>query len=153
MMPRFNNFIPFVIILFLGVLLGSQYLNNNSKLIGTSFSQYKEITSTSNKPVLLHVFATWCRTCKHDLAVLQDSEIQKKYEIVGLLWHDSPNNLKNFLEHNPDLYSRVVVNGSKLAFDLGIIGVPETFIFDKHGTLLYNHVGTISKNKILDVTP
>lgn len=153
MIQKFNNFIPFIILLFLGVLLGSQYFNNNSKLIGTSFSQYNEVKSTSSKPILLHVFATWCRTCKYDIATLKDSDIQKRYEIVGFLWHDSQSNLKNFLDQNSNIYSRIIVNNSKLAFDLGIIGVPETFIFDKHGTMIYNHVGTISKNKILDATP
>ncbi len=155
-MSRLTNFIPFMAIvlfsIFMGSLLSHNSQINHSNKLGKNLAQYQELITSSDKPLLLHVFATWCKTCKYDLAVLSDKEIQEKYEIVGLLWQDSEDRLSYFLEKNKGIYTSIIVNpDTKLSMDLGIIGVPETFIFDKRGTIIYNHIGTISKKEVLNV--
>ena len=74
----------------------------------------------TNKPILLHFWATWCPTCK-----LEASNI-------------------NYLnEHN---YTFRVVNdkNGKLSSKFHIAGFPTTFIYDKEHKLRFSEVGYTS---------
>ncbi len=121
--------------------------------IGKNFSEITQLLPQKDKPVLLHIFATWCKSCKADISALKNKEVHDKYEVVGMLWRDSEDRLAYHLEKYPNTYDRVIIDfDDKISFALGVIGVPETFIFDKNGMVIYNHIGTISKDEILNVS-
>ena len=40
--------------------------------------------------------------------------------------------------------------GNKIAFNFGVFGLPETFIINKNGEIIYKHTGPLTKKIIED---
>ena len=96
------------------------------------------------EPRLLNVFASWCVSCRIEHPVL----LQLKREgipIDGLDWEDDAAAGARYLAANGDPYARVGNDRSgRTGIDLGITGVPETFIVDATGKVRYKHIGPIA---------
>jgi cytochrome c biogenesis protein CcmG/thiol:disulfide interchange protein DsbE len=67
------------------------------------------------------------------------------YPIIGINYKDEPQNALQFLEALGDPYSKV---GSDLSgragIEWGLYGVPETFVIDKNGQIIFRHAGPIT---------
>ena len=98
----------------------------------------------SREPVLLNVFASWCVSCRVEHPVL----LRLKAEgvpIHGLDWKDKAELGARYLAENGDPYARLGNDeGGRTGIDLGVTGVPETFVVDRRGKVRYKHVGAIS---------
>jgi len=99
----------------------------------------------AGQPVLLNVFASWCGPCKEEHPTL----LRLKAEgvpIAGLDWKEEAADGARWLEANGDPY---VVAGSdrtgRAGIDLGVSGVPETFVIDRRGRVRYRQVGAITQ--------
>ena len=104
---------------------------------------------------LLNVWASWCVSCRQEHPILIDLDRQKRITIVGLNYKDDRAAAKAWLiQHGGDPYlvSAVDADG-RVGIDLGVYGVPETFLIDKNGVIRYKHIGPVTtealKNKIL----
>lgn len=98
----------------------------------------------TGEPRLLNVFASWCVSCKLEHPVL----LQLKSEgvpIDGLDWKDEPADGARYLTEQGDPY-RLAGNdkSGRAGIDLGVAGVPETFLVDRNGRVRYKHIGPIS---------
>jgi cytochrome c biogenesis protein CcmG, thiol:disulfide interchange protein DsbE len=93
------------------------------------------------------VWASWCVSCKdeHPLFV----ELAKKGEFkhfVGLNYKDTLPAAQKWLRELGDPYSLSIVDADgRVGIDLGVYGVPETFVMDKKGIVRYKHVGPINE--------
>lgn len=92
---------------------------------------------------LLNVWASWCDACTSEQHFL----MQLKHEgfiIYGLNYKDKPEHARHWLAEwgNPYRYVGQDPTG-KVAIDLGVYGVPETFLIDKHGIIRHRHVGVL----------
>ncbi len=93
---------------------------------------------------ILNVWASWCVACieEHDeLLALADAGLR----IVGLNYKDASQDAKDWLRQrgNPYLVVAVDEHGSA-AIDWGVYGVPETFVIDDQGVIVYKHIGPIT---------
>jgi cytochrome c biogenesis protein CcmG/thiol:disulfide interchange protein DsbE len=72
---------------------------------------------------------------------------EKEILLVGINYKDKTLNALRFLGGLGNPYAAVSVdpNGSA-SIDWGVYGIPETFIVDKTGTIIYKHVGPINDN-------
>ena len=95
-------------------------------------------------PRLLNVFASWCVACRVEHPVLLDLKSQG-VEIDGLDWKDEPAAGAKYLQDQGDPF-RLVGNdkSGRAGIDLGVAGVPETFIVDRHGRVRYKQIGPIT---------
>lgn len=104
------------------------------------------LTSAAFKrePALLNVFASWCLPCRVEHPVLMGLA-EKGVPIYGLNWKEkSPTDGAAWIAEFGDPYRAI---GSDLAgrtgIDLGVTGVPETFVVDAQGRVRYKHIGPI----------
>jgi len=97
---------------------------------------------------LLNIFASWCVPCAVEapqLAQLKAAGV----DVVGVAIKDRPEDLKAFLARNGNPYSRIGAdNLSKIQFDLGSSGVPESFVIDGKGVIRYQHIGEIRPDQV-----
>lgn len=97
------------------------------------------------KPRLLNVFASWCVPCVQEIPML----IRLKdagAEIDGLAVHDSTPDLQAFLVRNGNPYTRIGLDSAgKAQIALGSAGVPETFVVDGSGKIIYQHIGVVTE--------
>lgn len=136
----------FVMTLFANVvsLYKSQDLNkeklflHSSKLIDNS-----TYTIRDEKPIMVHIWATWCPVCKAEIDNIQ--RLSQYYEIITIAVNSgSDYTLNEYLkENNLDLK---VINDKEgtLAKKLNIAVYPTTLIYDKNKNLVFSEVGYTS---------
>jgi cytochrome c biogenesis protein CcmG, thiol:disulfide interchange protein DsbE len=99
----------------------------------------------TGKPVLLNVFASWCGPCRDEHPYLMQLA-QKGVAIYGLNLKDSPDAAQRFLSRLGNPYQKIGsdING-RTAIDLGVYGVPETFVLDGRGRVLLRYSGPLTE--------
>jgi cytochrome c biogenesis protein CcmG/thiol:disulfide interchange protein DsbE len=99
-------------------------------------------------PRLVNVFASWCVPCISEVRVLQGLR-DRGVAIDGIDIRDRPDDLTNFLGRNGDPYERIGSDPqSQVQIALGSSGVPESFIVDGKGIILYQHIGAIAPSDV-----
>jgi cytochrome c biogenesis protein CcmG/thiol:disulfide interchange protein DsbE len=105
---------------------------------------------------LVNVFASWCVACRQEHPLLMRLSQSGSVNIHGLNYKDEPDDAAQWLDALGDPYTRT---GSDLegqvGIDWGVYGVPETFVVDHKGHIVYKHIGPIAQedldNKILPI--
>ena len=97
----------------------------------------------TGKPRLLNVFASWCAACPQEHPML--GRIGREgTEVYGIDWKDTPADGAAWLGRLGNPYHRVGSDPTaRTGIDLGVTGVPETFVVDKRGRVRYKQVGPI----------
>lgn len=99
------------------------------------------------KVVVLNFWASWCLACRDEHVAL--SETAREYagrpaQFIGVLYNDQPAaGIRWIAEMGGQSYPSVTDNNSRTAIDYGLYGVPETFIVDATGRIVYKHLGPI----------
>ena len=95
------------------------------------------------EPMLLNVFASWCVACREEHALLLQLK-QQGVVIQGLDWKDDAADGARYLAENGDPYIKAGNDRQgRAGIDLGVAGVPETFVVDGHGRVRYKFIGPI----------
>ena len=105
---------------------------------------------------LLNVWATWCVSCRAEHPLLIELANEGQLPIYGLNYKDNRDEAIRWLTQLGDPYVASVYDpAGRLGFDLGVYGLPETFVMDPQGIIAYKHIGPIDadawENKILPV--
>ncbi|WP_245410582.1 DsbE family thiol:disulfide interchange protein [Notoacmeibacter marinus] len=98
---------------------------------------------------LVNVFASWCAPCRVEHPVLMDLSEDNRFLMVGLNYKDASDNARRFLGELGDPYDAVGVDPSgRAAIDWGVYGVPETFLLDRNGIIVWKHVGPLTTERV-----
>lgn len=97
------------------------------------------------RPRLLNVFASWCAPCVQEVPMLLRLK-QQGVEISGIAVHDTSPALQKFLADNGNPYARIGLDqGGRAQMAFGSAGVPETFVVDGRGRIVYQHIGVVTE--------
>ena len=107
-----------------------------------------------NKKTLINFFASWCSPCKIEHPLF--FEIRKKYPelyLLGFNHKDPTSDAKKYLEDDGNPYDFVGVDSDGLiALEFGVFGLPETYLINEDGKIIYKFMGPITmdilKNEI-----
>lgn len=100
----------------------------------------------SDRPMLLNVWATWCRGCLEEHDLLMEIAWDYGVPIYGLNYRDEREAALEWLQRYGDPYRLVVYDeNAQIGLDWGVYGAPETFVVDAAGTVRYKHVGVLDK--------
>jgi len=147
-------FLGFVVLVMIGLYHPADR-NISSGLVGKAMPQFDLPPAlpgrpgldskilANGKPHLVNVFASWCIPCRVEAPQL--GELAKAgIPIEGISVRDTTENLQGFLEQNGDPFQRVGADDDgKVQLALGSSGVPETYVVDGKGTIVYQHIGEI----------
>ena len=98
---------------------------------------------------LVNVWASWCVPCHDEAPLLTRLSKDKRLQLVGINYKDTPDNARRFLGRYGNPFDVVGVDGNgRAAIEWGVYGVPETFIVGREGTILYKLVGPITPDNI-----
>jgi cytochrome c biogenesis protein CcmG, thiol:disulfide interchange protein DsbE len=98
---------------------------------------------------LVNVWASWCVPCHDEAPLLTELGRDKRLQLIGINYKDTPDNARRFLGRYGNPFDVVGVDGNgRAAIEWGVYGVPETFIVGREGTILYKLVGPITPDNI-----
>jgi cytochrome c biogenesis protein CcmG, thiol:disulfide interchange protein DsbE len=101
------------------------------------------------KVTLVNVWASWCIPCHDEAPLLSELGKDKRLQMVGINYKDTPDNARRFLGRYGNPFGAVGVDGNgRAGIEWGVYGVPETFVVGREGTILYKLVGPILPENI-----
>ena len=100
----------------------------------------------AGKVFLLNVWASWCVSCREEHPLLKVLPKQEGVPLVGLDYKDKNGDALAFLKEMGDPYDLIITdNNGRYGIDLGVYGVPETFVIDSNGIIRYKQIGPITR--------
>jgi cytochrome c biogenesis protein CcmG, thiol:disulfide interchange protein DsbE len=97
---------------------------------------------------LVNIWASWCGPCRAEhpqLMALAEGGVP----LHGINYKDEPAAATGFLDELGDPYTLIGADDTgRTGIDFGVYGVPETFVIDAEGTVVYRHVGPVMARDI-----
>jgi cytochrome c biogenesis protein CcmG, thiol:disulfide interchange protein DsbE len=101
------------------------------------------------KVSIVNVWASWCVPCHDEAPLLVALGQDKRLQLVGINYKDTPDNARRFLGRYGNPFGIVGVDGNgRAAIEWGVYGVPETFVVGRDGAIIYKMVGPITPENI-----
>ncbi len=104
----------------------------------------------TGKKVLVNFFASWCTPCKieHPLFFELKNSYPNLY-ILGFNHKDEKKDAIKYLDNDGDPYNAVGIDSDGLiAMEFGVFGLPESFLINENGKIIYKYMGPLTKKII-----
>ncbi len=103
---------------------------------------------------LVNFFASWCGPCRVEHPLLMRLAEDGIVPIHGINYKDRPKDVVRWFADLGDPYDRIGADlQGRVGIDWGVYGIPETFVIDRQGRIVYKHIGPLTprdlKEKIL----
>jgi cytochrome c biogenesis protein CcmG/thiol:disulfide interchange protein DsbE len=116
-------------------------LHEPTRMLGT--------TDLRGQVWLLNVWASWCVSCRVEHPLLLQLAKAKLVPVIGLDYKDKPEEGKAWLASEGDPYTTSIMDvDGRVGIDWGVYGVPETFVIDRDGRIVYKLVGPITADNL-----
>jgi len=96
-------------------------------------------------PVLVNFFASWCAGCQDEHPYLMQLTQNNQVKLLGIDYKDAESDLRTWLGRRGNPYGQILTDlEGRAGIDWGVYGVPETFVLDAKGTIVYKQVGPMT---------
>jgi cytochrome c biogenesis protein CcmG, thiol:disulfide interchange protein DsbE len=94
---------------------------------------------------MVNFWASWCVPCVQEHPLLIELKRRTGVDLYGINYKDQTVAARRFLGRYGNPFKAVGVDGNgRAAIEWGVYGMPETFIVNGEGKIVYKHVGPIS---------
>ena len=98
---------------------------------------------------LLNVWASWCVACRDEHPLLVRLAADDVVPIYGLNYKDESPDARRWLANLGDPYTASLVDyKGRAGLDLGVYGVPETFVVDAKGVIRHKFIGPVTEKQV-----
>lgn len=168
-----GKFIPLILFIVLAYFLldglGRDTKKLPSPLIGKNFpnlevedfdtgATYFIQDRLNNKVSLVNIWASWCSTCHVEHAMLSQIAKTQQVQMIGVNYKDDKKKQKCLYENRDDTkfgdcflimrgnpFDFIVFDSlGKLGLELGVYRVPETFLVNDKGVIIFKYLGEIT---------
>ena len=101
------------------------------------------------KTSIINFWASWCAPCIDEHPLIAELKIKSGVEVFGVNYKDDPAAARRFLGRYGNPFTAVGTDADgATAIDWGVYGMPETFVVNGRGEIVYKHVGPLSAEVI-----
>ena len=98
----------------------------------------------AGQKVLVNFFASWCIPCVEESPLLD--QLGRTVPIWGVAYKDRPDDAAGFVRRTGDAYARLGADrDGTVAIDWGVTGVPESFLVDASGIIVWHYSGPLTE--------
>ena len=99
----------------------------------------------SNKIKIINFWASWCLPCEVEHPILMGLSKKSDFIIIGVNYKDTEEGSSEVLNEKCNPYDLVVIDDEgMMVIEMGLTGVPETFVVNEEGKIIYRIVGPIN---------
>jgi len=113
--------------------------------------QSVSIGDLRDHPLILNFWSTYCTACEvehEDLMETRRLYQGRGVQFYGVMWHDEISRARAWLQTSENAgrenFPILVDPGDRLAIELGVSGVPETFVVDGAGCVMRKFTGPVT---------
>jgi cytochrome c biogenesis protein CcmG/thiol:disulfide interchange protein DsbE len=100
---------------------------------------------------LVNVWASWCVPCRAEHPWIEALSKERGLTVYGMNYKDAPGDAKAFLDELGNPYDRIGTDRSgRVGIEWGVYGVPETYVIDATGRIVYKHIGPVTGSTLED---
>jgi len=110
------------------------------------------LSSLRGRVVVINFWASWCDPCREEASFLEQAWRKRKEQgvmFIGVDYLDSEKEALAYLKEFNITYPNGPDLGSKIAQKYRIRGVPETFIVDPEGRVVFFKMGAMTEEELL----
>ncbi len=120
-------------------------------LLPPETGQFSPASLKDQGVTVVNLWASWCAPCRVEHPQLMALTEVPGLRMVGVNYKDRAGAGRRFLAELGDPFDTVVADpDGQAAVAFGITGVPETFVVNSDGRVVYRHVGQITPSDIGD---
>ena len=104
---------------------------------------------TRGRVSVVNFWASWCVPCVQEHPLLVELKKRTNVDLYGINYKDQEAAARRFLGRYGNPFTAVGVDSNgRAAIEWGVYGMPETFVVDASGRIVYKHVGPISEDAL-----
>jgi cytochrome c biogenesis protein CcmG, thiol:disulfide interchange protein DsbE len=98
---------------------------------------------------VVNFWASWCLPCVEEHPLLAELKRRTGVALYGINYKDQTEAARRFLGRYGNPFKAVGVDGNgRAAIEWGVYGMPETFVVNGEGRIVYKHVGPITSETL-----
>lgn len=99
----------------------------------------------AGRVTVVNVFASWCAPCRLEHPMLREIARLDGVQLFGIAYKNRREDARVFLDELGDPYARIGHDADgRASIELGVYGVPETYVIDAAGTVRARHAGELT---------
>jgi len=117
---------------------------------GEQLPGFSRADLTDGKVSVVNIWASWCGPCRveHEF-LMRLGELRPGAQLFGINYKDEPAKARRFIDRLGNPFDAIGQDRSgRAGIEWGVTGVPETFVVDGDGTIIYKLVGPIDEENL-----
>jgi len=105
----------------------------------------------NGKVAVVHFWTDWCGACREEMPSLEALYGRYKgrgFEVVAINVGQTKAQIRKFIDDMKLTYAILMDSNGEVAKEYGVIGLPRTFILDRHGIIRYKIVGEADEESL-----
>jgi cytochrome c biogenesis protein CcmG/thiol:disulfide interchange protein DsbE len=116
---------------------------------GAAVPGFKSADLADGNVNIVNFWASWCAPCAEEQPLLVEMQKRNNLTLYGVNYKDDPVAARRFLGRWGNPFKAVGTDPKgRAAIEWGVYGMPETFVVNGKGEIVYKHVGPVTPESI-----